>query len=109
MRLPLGILNSLNRKKLVLIATAGGHYGLHILFTKDVDRYLFTKKEYCTAHKYSTETVINASRIIKKFDHCCIYRLCSLSMCRSRLSKAANPLRLHFQDFATAHLSVILV
>jgi len=24
---------------------------------------------YCTAHKYSTETVINASRLINKFDH----------------------------------------
>jgi len=23
----------------------------------------------CTAHKYSTETVINASRLINKFDH----------------------------------------
>jgi len=27
---------------------------------------------YCAAHKYSTETVINASRLINKFDHCYI-------------------------------------
>jgi len=27
---------------------------------------------YCTAHKYSTETAINASRLINKFDHCYI-------------------------------------
>jgi len=26
-------------------------------------------KHYCTAHKYSTETAIDASRIINKFDH----------------------------------------
>jgi len=27
---------------------------------------------YCTAHTYSTKAVIDASRLIKKFDHCCI-------------------------------------
>jgi len=27
---------------------------------------------YCEAHTYSTETVINASRLINKFDHCYI-------------------------------------
>jgi len=29
---------------------------------------------------------------LKKFDHCSICRQCSLSICRSRLSKVANPL-----------------
>jgi len=27
---------------------------------------------YCTAHKYSTESVINACRLINVFDHCYI-------------------------------------
>ena len=30
---------------------------------------------YCTAHKYSAETVINASRLINKFDYCYIYKI----------------------------------
>jgi len=45
----------------------------NLILTKKVDSYLFTKKEFCAAHKYSTKTAINASRLIKKIDHCYIY------------------------------------
>jgi len=51
----------------------------------------FSQEEihYCTAHKYSTGTVIYASRFIYKFDHCYIYAVLHYTF-RSRLSKAAN-------------------
>jgi len=44
---------------------------------------------YYTAHKYSTEAVFNASRLVNNVMNA-ISRQCSLAMCRSRLSKAAN-------------------
>jgi len=45
---------------------------LRIFFTKKVCTRIFYQEEihYCTALKYSTETVINAFRLINKFDHC---------------------------------------
>jgi len=46
--------------------------GYICFFTKKVYMRILSKEEihYCTARKYSTETVINASRLINKFDHC---------------------------------------
>jgi len=32
-------------------------------------RIFFLGVHHCTAHKYSTKAVINASKLIKKFDH----------------------------------------
>jgi len=46
---------------------------------------IFTKKKYIIVQC----TVTKASRLINIFDHC-YSRQCSLSMCRSQLSKAAN-------------------
>ena len=43
---------------------------------------------YCTAHKCSKETVIPASRLIDKFDHC--YNVVYKYKRRSQLSKATN-------------------
>jgi len=97
------------------IAT-GGHYGLHTFCSKNVYTYLFTfsylftKKEYITVQLTTKEqsqmlpdSSINLITAISKQR--------SLSMCRSRLSKAANLLlnRLYFLDLAIANLFVILV
>jgi len=41
----------------------------------------------CTAHKYSTDTVIIASRLIDKFDHCHMELLClSKSLYRTNIN-----------------------
>jgi len=63
-----------------------GHYGQPILFGKNVYTVrIFTKKGYIIVQC----TVTWASRLVNIFDHC-YSRQCSLSMCRSQLSKAAN-------------------
>jgi len=43
---------------------------------------------YCKAHKYSTETVINASRLINKLLY--LDNVIAHIMYRSRLARAAN-------------------
>jgi len=87
----LNTLNFVGTKNLVLNAT-GGHYGQYIFFTKTVCTCLFNKKEYVTvtAHMYSTETVINASRLINKFHYCYIWTVSSQYKRGNRLLKAAN-------------------
>jgi len=44
------------------------------LFNQNCIYVSFHQEEihHCTAHKWSTETVIHASRLIKNFDHCYI-------------------------------------
>jgi len=59
----LGKLNFVNTKNLV---PTGGHYALHSFYQNLDNVYVSYYQEgthYCTAHKYSTETVINVSRI----------------------------------------------
>jgi len=68
----LGIVNFVSTKNPVLIAT-GLYYELHTFFyQKCIMRIFFCQEgiHYCTAHKYSTESVIDASRLINTFDHC---------------------------------------
>jgi len=62
---------------------------------------------YCTGHKHSTETVINASSLINKIDHYYAQTVKSQYKCPSWLSKAAN--LSHSQGFAIANLFMILV
>jgi len=70
--------------------------------------YLFTKKENTLLHSSQVpETVINASRLIKKFDHW----QWSLSIngqvdCQKQQTYC---LELHFLDFVIANLFMILV
>jgi len=49
-----------------------------------------------------TETVINASRLIKKFDHCYIYSVVSVWV--EVVCQKQQTLRLHFQSFYKANL-----
>jgi len=39
---------------------------------KKSETHVFTNKEYITVQLVSTETIFNASRVVKKFDQCCI-------------------------------------
>ena len=89
---PLGILNFVSTKKLVLIATVG-HYGLlYISFLPKSIYVPFCQERinYFTTHKWSIETVIKLPDSSTKLI-IATSRHCGLSMCRSRLSKAANP------------------
>ena len=82
-----------------------GDFMSYILFSKNVYTYVFTKKKLFTAHKCSTETVINASRLINKFDHGYIYLSVEIH-CQKQQTYC---IRLHFLYFAIANLFTILV
>ena len=53
-----------------------------MVFTKKYKRIYFYQEgiHYCTAHKYSTDTVIDASRFMNRFDHCYTYTVQSHSI-----------------------------
>jgi len=110
MWLPLFILNFVSAKNLVLISNWWTLWAISF-FTENVYTYHFTKKEYCTAHKYSTETVNNAScRRINIFNHCYVQKVECKCKSGSRLSNAANQvLKIAFSRFCHNNLFIILV
>jgi len=84
-----------------------------MVFTKKYIRVYFYQEgiHYCTAHKYSTETVIDASRFINRFDQCYVYTVQSHKIrfeidCQKEQTYC---LRLHFRDFSLANLFMVVV